>query len=128
MEIHGGSALRGKKIVSCARSPRTRTYQAGRTCSFPGCTTRLSVYNPSSTCACHAEAARASRKRACDQPLRREPETRACAFEPCSREFVTANPARKYCSDACRMRAFQQRTASARRAVAQAAGSQQAAV
>jgi hypothetical protein len=35
--------------------------------------------------------------------------TRRCAYEPCSNEFTTANMARKYCSDRCRMRAFQER-------------------
>jgi len=115
MELHNGSALRGKKVISGGRGCRARTYQTGRTCSYPGCTTRLSVYNPSPTCALHTEVVRAGTRRSSDAPVRREPEARTCAFEPCGRGFVTANPARKYCSDACRMRAFQRRTAEARR-------------
>jgi hypothetical protein len=115
MELHNGSALRGKKVMSGSRSNRARTYQTGRTCSYQGCTTKLSVYNPSPTCALHTEVARASTRRASEAPVRREPEARKCAFESCGRGFVTSNPARKYCSDACRMRAFQRRTAEARR-------------
>ena len=36
-------------------------------------------------------------------------------FEQCGREFTTTNPAKKYCSDACRMRAFQARVMESRR-------------
>ena len=39
----------------------------------------------------------------------------ACSFERCGREFTSANPARRYCSDACRMRAFQARVMESRR-------------
>jgi hypothetical protein len=115
MELHSGSALRGKKVMSAGRSNRARTYQTGRTCGHPGCNTRLSVYNPSTTCALHTEATRSGTRRTPEAPVRREPEARTCAFAPCGRGFVTSNPARKYCSDACRMRAFQRRTAEARR-------------
>lgn len=115
MELHNGSALRGKKVMSGGRSSRARTYQTGRTCAYPDCNTRLSVYNPSSTCALHTDVVRAGSRRTAEAPVRREPEARTCAFEQCGRGFVTSNPARKYCSDACRMRAFQRRTAAARR-------------
>lgn len=115
MELHSGSALRGKKVISGSRGSRARTYKSGRTCAHEGCTTRLSVYNPSPTCALHTVAARTSLKRQNEAPARRQPETRTCAFDSCERQFVTSNPARKYCSDACRMRAFQRRTAEARR-------------
>ena len=40
--------------------------------------------------------------------------SRRCAFELCGREFVTTNPAKKYCSDGCRMKAFQARMLAAR--------------
>lgn len=115
MELHSGSALRGRKVVSGSRSSRARTYKSGRTCAQPGCSTQLSMYNPSTFCALHSSAARAANKRSSDAPVRRQPETRTCAFEGCDRQFVTTNPARKYCSDACRMRAFQRRTAEAKR-------------
>ena len=36
------------------------------------------------------------------------------AFAACAREFITTNPAKKYCSDACRMKAFQARVMAAR--------------
>jgi hypothetical protein len=115
MELHSGSALKGKKVVSGSRGSRARTYKSGRTCAHEGCTTKLSVYNPSPTCSLHTAAARSAAKRSSDVPVRRQPETRTCAFESCDRQFVTSNPARKYCSDACRMRAFQRRSAEARR-------------
>jgi len=115
MELHSGSALRGRKVVSGSRGSRARTYKSGRTCAQPGCSTQLSMYNPSTFCALHSAAARAANKRSSDAPARRQPETRTCAFEGCDRQFVTTNPARKYCSDACRMRAFQRRTAEAKR-------------
>ena len=38
-----------------------------------------------------------------------------CAFEPCGREFMTTNSAKKYCTDSCRMKAFQARVMAARR-------------
>ncbi len=121
MDLHNGSALRGKKVVGGGRGNRTRTYQQGRTCAYPGCTTRLSMYNPSPMCALHTEAPRATTRRSSDAPARREPERRICALDTCGKEFITSNPARKYCSDACRMRAFQRRTAAARRRQTQGA-------
>ena len=45
----------------------------------------------------------------------REEISRRCAFEQCGREFTTTNPAKKYCSDACRMKAFQARVMESRR-------------
>jgi len=114
-DLHNSSGLRGKKVLGATgKTYRARTYQAGRTCTVPECRTRLSVYNPSPTCAVHTELWRAGLRKSMESAARREPETRVCAYEPCAREFVTANPARKYCSDACRMRAFQARTSRAR--------------
>jgi hypothetical protein len=47
------SALRG---VLAGPLPRpTPTYPPGRVCRVKGCSTRLSVYNPTDTCAIHEE-------------------------------------------------------------------------
>jgi hypothetical protein len=35
---------------------RRRTFGKGRTCAAPGCTTRLSCYNPTVRCTIHGEA------------------------------------------------------------------------
>jgi hypothetical protein len=79
-----------------------------------GCETRLSTYNPSSICALHNGGWKDEIKRPSRKQRPREEMTRYCSFEPCSREFVTSNPAKKYCSDACRMKAFQARAVAAR--------------
>ena len=86
---------------------KTKTYGAGRICMVDGCGTRLSAYNPSSVCALHGgwqeditAPAQGHAARGDHAPLR---------FEQCGREFITTNPAKKYCSDACRMKAFQAR-------------------
>jgi hypothetical protein len=114
-DLHTASGLRGRKVLGVVgKTCRVRTYQSGRVCIVDGCCTRLSMYNPSPTCAVHTAIWRASLRKAQEAAPRREPETRRCAHEPCGREFVTTNPARKYCSDACRMRAFQARTVAAR--------------
>ena len=115
MEFRSSKSLRGHRMYTQAEELlRTKTYGSGRVCSVDGCQTLLSAYNPSSVCALHSggwhdEVRRATRKR-----REREEITRNCEFEPCSREFVTYNPAKKYCNDACRMRAFQARTVAAR--------------
>lgn len=80
-----------------------------------GCGTRLSAYNPSLVCALHGGGWQDDLHRNTRKARHREELTRSCAFEPCGREFVTANPAKKYCSDACRMKAFQARVMAARR-------------
>jgi hypothetical protein len=82
---------------AAGRTGKARTYKPGRVCVVEGCETRLSMYNPSPTCALHTEALRSSSRRMPETVPRREPETRRCAYAPCGREFVTANPARKYC-------------------------------
>jgi hypothetical protein len=116
MEIRTTTVLRGRSLQSAANgASKTRTYGAGRTCIIEGCGTRLSAYNPSHTCAVHdgfwtEDARRGSRRSA-----PREEMTRRCSFERCGREFTSANPARRYCSDACRMKAFQARVMDARR-------------
>jgi len=94
---------------------KTKTYGVGRICIVDGCGTRLSAYNPSSVCALHGGAWQDDYHRSTRKASHREEITRRCAFEPCSREFTTTNPAKKYCSDACRMKAFQARVMAARR-------------
>ena len=94
---------------------KTRTYGSGRICIVDGCGTRLSAYNPSSVCALHGGAWQEDFHHSARKSVRREEITRRCAYEPCGREFVTTNPAKKYCGDACRMRAFQARVMTARR-------------
>lgn len=93
---------------------KTKTYGAGRICSVDGCKTHLSAYNPSSVCALHGGAWQDGYHRSARKASRREEVRRRCAFEPCGREFTTANPAKKYCSDACRMKAFQARVLASR--------------
>lgn len=94
---------------------KTKTYGAGRICMVDGCGTRLSAYNPSSVCALHGGAWQDDYHRTTRKASHREEITRHCAFAQCSREFTTTNPAKKYCSDACRMRAFQARVMESRR-------------
>ena len=85
-----------------------RTFGHGRVCSANGCTTVLSRYNPSDLCAVHERRL----VRIDDVPARRllGPLLVAqCAFDECEATFATRNPRRKYCSDSCRMKAFQRR-------------------
>jgi hypothetical protein len=116
MEFRSTRALRGNRLHDVADVMlKTKTYGIGRICIIDGCGTRLSAYNPSSVCALHAGAWQDDYHRTARKASRREEITRRCAFEPCGREFTTANPAKKYCSDACRMKAFQARVMTARR-------------
>ena len=94
---------------------KTKTYGIGRICIVEGCGTRLSAYNPSNVCALHGGAWRDEAHRGTRKSSRREEISRRCAFDPCGREFTTTNPAKKYCCDACRMKAFQARVMAARR-------------
>lgn len=94
---------------------KTRTYGAGRICMVDGCGTRLSAYNPSSVCALHGGSWEEEYHRTTRKATHREEITRHCAFDQCGREFSTTNPAKKYCSDACRMKAFQARVMESRR-------------
>jgi hypothetical protein len=110
MEFRSSKALRGRSLHSLAQDMlRTKTYGAGRICKVDGCGTRLSAYNPSAMCALHGGGWKDEFRRASRKATQREEITRMCAYEPCGREFVTSNPAKKYCSDACRMKAFQAR-------------------
>jgi hypothetical protein len=113
MSYHRTSTGQGGRVVAGAVDKRSRvhTYEAGRVCVVEGCETKLSLYNPAATCARHT-ASGSSRP---DKPKARatqpEPTQRSCAHGPCGREFLTTNATRKYCSDACRMRAWQSRQA-----------------
>jgi hypothetical protein len=88
---------------------KTRTYGVGRVCIVEGCGTRLSVYNPSRICALHGDGWKEEFRPGPRGVSHHEEMTRRCAYELCSREFLTTNPAKKYCSDHCRMKAFQAR-------------------
>jgi hypothetical protein len=94
---------------------KTRTYGVGRVCIVDGCGTLLSAYNPSSVCALHGGSWQDDFHHGGRKSSRREEFVCRCAFEPCGREFMTTNPAKKYCTDSCRMRAFQARVMAARR-------------
>ena len=104
---------------------RTKTYGAGRICKVDGCDTRLSAYNPSAVCALHGGGWKDEYRHSTRKARQREETTRVCAFEACGREFVTANPAKKYCSDACRMRAFQARVLTTRPSHSESAPAEQ---
>jgi hypothetical protein len=116
MEFRSTIAFRGRRLHGVADDMlKTRTYGVGRICIVDGCGTRLSAYNPSCVCALHGGAWQDDFHRGVRKSSPREEITRRCAFDPCGREFTTANPAKKYCGDACRMRAFQARVVAARR-------------
>jgi hypothetical protein len=115
MEYRSTRGLRGRRLsVQVDDMTKSKTYGGGRTCTVAGCETRLSTYNPSNICALHNGGWKDELKRPSRKQRLREEMTRYCSFEPCSREFVTSNPAKKYCSDACRMKAFQARAVTAR--------------
>lgn len=116
MEFRSSTALRGRRLLSVSDAMlKTRTYGTGRICAVEGCGTRLSAYNPSSVCALHSGAWQDDMTYLARRESQREEVTRRCAFGGCGREFSTVNPAKKYCCDACRMRAFQARVVAARR-------------
>jgi hypothetical protein len=117
MEFRSSKALRGRSLHGMSQDMlRAKTYGAGRICKVDGCGTRLSAYNPSAMCSLHGGGWKDEFRRASRKATQREEITRTCAYDPCSREFVTANPAKKYCSDACRMKAFQARVMVSRHA------------
>jgi hypothetical protein len=52
------SATRHENVLGVLAGPLPRpspTYPPGRVCRIKGCSTRLSVYNPTDTCAIHEE-------------------------------------------------------------------------
>ncbi len=110
MELRSTRTFRGSRLHDVTDVMlKTKTYGIGRICVVDSCGTRLSAYNPSSVCALHGGAWQDDYHRITRKASQREEISRRCAFEPCSREFSTTNPAKKYCSDACRMKAFQAR-------------------
>jgi hypothetical protein len=116
MEFRSTRALRGSRLQDVADVMlKTKTYGVGRICMVDGCGTRLSAYNPSGVCALHGGAWQDEYHRTTRKATHREEITRHCLFGQCGREFTTTNPAKKYCSDACRMRAFQARVMESRR-------------
>jgi hypothetical protein len=115
MEHRSAKSRRARGLHSVADNMlKTRTYGVGRVCVMDGCGTLLSAYNPSSVCALHGGAWQDDFHRGGRTSSRREEITRRCTFEPCGREFMTTNPAKRYCTDSCRMRAFQARVMAAR--------------
>ena len=107
--ISGTSRITGTLTASVSRGDRVRSHQSGRTCGCSACNTILSVYNPSTYCALHASLA-VARRRSIPGPATEV----ACAR--CGDSFETSNPARKYCSDRCRMADFARRKRAAVRA------------
>lgn len=119
MQNEAGARWRGVRVCD----DRVATFGTDRLCAVDGCDTRLSRYNPSTVCAVHWRYA-PDAVDALDRPKRRcgaEEIAGTCGCEGCRAEFRTYNRARKYCSDACRMKAFQVR---ARAAALQVAGPQ----
>ena len=49
--MRGGRELMGHRVVALGKP--ARTYASGRVCAAPGCSTRLSIYNPLGYCALH---------------------------------------------------------------------------
>jgi hypothetical protein len=92
-----GSLVRGAPV---ARAEKVRTYTVGRVCAAEGCSTVLSIYNPSRFCGLHLKPDGSRGRRRPARTMRR------CVCEHCGAEFETSNPVRKYCSDRCRMAAF----------------------
>ena len=94
------------------RAARAGRLAPPRVCAAEGCTTRLSVYNAQSYCWLHRNQASEAPRR--ERSLRAVTITGVCAREGCDNTFTTVNLSRKYCSDRCRMLAFQQRSTRAR--------------
>lgn len=81
-----------------------RTWARGRRCAADGCSTVLSMYNPSHLCAVHAARAETAEVHA---PV--DHVARLVACEYCGVEVEARKASRKYCSDRCRMAAYQAR-------------------
>ncbi len=107
--ISGTPRIMGTPTRAISHGDRVRFYQNGRICGHSECETILSVYNPLKYCAVHAHLA-TERRRPTPRPVTE------VACERCGLVFETANPARKFCSDRCRMAAFAQRKRAAVRA------------
>jgi hypothetical protein len=108
--ISGTARITGSTTAAISQGSRVRSYQSGRICAHGDCDTILSVYNPSKYCTVHAGLAPGGRTRAMPRAITE------VACEHCGSLFLTANPARKFCSDRCRMAAFARRKRAAVRA------------
>jgi endogenous inhibitor of DNA gyrase (YacG/DUF329 family) len=97
----------GQQDPPRAAAERVAVFGRGRVCAQGSCATVLSAYNPSSYCWVHES--RALRDREKKQRKVGVAVTKRCAWDECGRAFESANPARIYCSDRCRMAAFQRR-------------------
>lgn len=108
--ITGTMRITGTRTSAITQGDRVRSYQSGRLCACSGCDTILSIYNPSAYCTVHAKLAACGRKRSTPRPIT------GVACDHCGTVFETANVARKFCSDRCRMAAFARRKRAAVRA------------
>lgn len=54
IEVGSVTAIKGRRPTK--RPKRSRTFSHGRVCSYPGCNTRLSLYNSRPTCFLHTPA------------------------------------------------------------------------
>lgn len=98
----------GSRIATCDEGPAS--HGLGRVCAAEGCTTVLSRYNPSGVCCQHSHGWVADEVDGVGRQPR--PELIGNCLNPrCQAEFVTANAAKKFCSNRCRMQAFQLRRA-----------------
>lgn len=95
----------GSACTLNAGTGHVRVFKADRRCTQEGCSTVLSIYNPSAFCSLHERRQTDRRARQSNRQLLH----RVCANDACRATFGTSNPARVYCSDRCRMSAFQQR-------------------
>jgi hypothetical protein len=104
--------LRGRRCLE-----RVDVFGAGRVCAAADCGTILSTYNPSSSCAVHGGrfAPVGRRSQHVKQPL----VERECRNPACARVFESSNRTRAYCSDRCRVQAFQQRRSPEQNAAAE---------
>jgi hypothetical protein len=106
--VHKVDTVHGRRAMA-SQDERPRTYGTGRVRAVEGCSTVLSSYNPSALCCLHNR----------DWTVRPRPVERhteglteligTCQNPLCGAEFVTTNPAKKYCDSRCRMQAFQRR-------------------
>ena len=103
------------------REDQVSVFGRGRVCAAADCATILSAYNPSAHCGVHEppEVSRKPGPGCTGRPL----ETRLCGNPLCGRAFESRHAKRQYCSDRCRMQAFQER-----RLVSQAVVSQTSSV
>ena len=83
-----------------------RVRARGRRCAQEDCATILSIYNRTKYCCLHQRRLTATPAR---QRIDGELTTRRCAHAKCGAVFEARNPRRLYCSDRCRMAAFELR-------------------